>query len=272
MENVLDIVYSYSFLNKLLDKKAIEQIIDIVCKLDDIETIEDIRIYTYSHKSLSNKDLATYMEGDIEIYLSKIYNYIHTYTMDYFIDTKTTSKFERCFINNLFILETVLHELEHALQNQYYILEKKDTIEHKLTSVELSHINHINDMYDSNRYEHRRLKDTYQQFYEFSFIERMADIRSKEKVLSMLEKVKDQEQRIYEYEQTLLHFNKICIYRHSSFSPTIKFFMGIGKYVDIKKMNLNNLSYDDRLEYGLTLTQEELFSNKEILRKKRIHY
>lgn len=270
MENVLDIIFDYTIQNRLLDKKAVDKIMDILISEEGIEIIENRTIYTRTYKGKNNKDFATYIDGDIEIFLNRIYRFLYTNTEDYFIDTKKINRFEKYLINNLYIVSTIIHELEHALQNQYHILGKSDTLEQQLVNLELDHINRINDLYDTNRFEHRRLRDAYKQFYEYSFIERMADIKSQEKILHMIERLKKHEKRIYEYEQTILLFYKINGYKNSNFSPTIRFFMGIGKYVAIKGMGFNGLDYQDRLRYGLNLTKEEINKNKELIRKRRI--
>ena len=72
MKNILDIIYGYSINNKLLDKKAINKIVELIIKEFNIEIIDEINIITNFNSSLSNVNLATYSEGEIEIFLSRI--------------------------------------------------------------------------------------------------------------------------------------------------------------------------------------------------------
>ena len=267
MDNILDIIYEYSMRKKLLDRKAIEIIITIMIKENNIEIINNINIITHLFDNLSEKTLAYYFNGDINIYLSKIYKYLKKYSDNNLIDNKNLSEFEEYLINNLFILRTVFHELEHS-NHERLIHYNNVSIEKELIKIELDFINRINNLYYGDEEKYNRLKKLYDNLYDISFIERLADIWSHEQIIKVLETDKNELKRIYEYEKLLLLNTELSTYKNFNDMPTIRFFIAIGKAKEISKYDLYDLDFKTRLRLGLNLSFDEYFLNQRKLEKK----
>ena len=268
MENILEIIYSYSKKKILLDKKAIDKIIEIFKREYNLDILYETTIIQYSNKDYHNKDLSNYYDGSIYIYLARIYAYLKKYPINNYINNKTLSTFERFLINNLFILKTVFHELEHAIQDQLFISGKNDTIEEQLSRIELLHIEDYNRIYDIDRRLYNKLHNQYKENYDSSFLERMADINSYKKALKTLESVKDQLGKIYEYEELLLLYIHMNTYKTYQDNPTVRFFTSIDKQDEISSIPLDGLDYSQRLKLGLNLSRTEYYSNMQALKKK----
>jgi hypothetical protein len=218
--------------------------------------------------SLNEKTLAYYLDGDINIYLGKIYKYLKVYSLNNFIDNSKLSLFEKYLIDNLFILKTIFHELEHALQEQLMIYSNDDTIEKKLIRIETDFINETNYSFYEDKEEYKKRKKLYSDCYDISIMERLADIKSFEYVFKVLESIKKEIIKIYEYEQLLLLNLKISTYISYHDMPTIRFFIKIKKLTEALKIDFSHLNFEDRLKYGFNLSYEEYNRSQGILKKR----
>ena len=267
MGNILDIIYNYSKQSKLLDKNAVLLIFQILIKKYNIDNINSIHI----GNKLNHHTLGYNVSKEIGICLPRIYSYTqkNIYNDNY---KNSLNYYLKC---NMAILQIILHELEHAIQRMKIKLNSNDIetyllkIEHDyaaeiwegyLNSISIKkHINYIN-----------KIKD-YKLCYLISFKERMAQINSYNKSLQIIEPIKDEDNKLYHLYETYYLVSKICTYTSQDehlVAPTVFFFESIDKLEELNKIDRSNMSYEDRLKYGLELTADELKQTKELIKKR----
>lgn len=273
MENILDIVYNYSRQNKLLDKFAIRY---ILLELLDEEKLDYITIEIDDKDKILylNNKLATFKSNTIKVFLSRINEYIASdnyktnYKNEYILN-----RFQKCLRKNLIILQTLMHENEHVLQ---FHKEKENTIEDNLTNLELEFIDETENIMENKNIglfkrlnEFKKNKNLYNNNYQISFLERMADINSYQNVLSLIEPIKNEAREVYDLENDLLLESIMKNYKNIMDAPSIRFFINIGKLDELNKLDLVNLSEEERLRLGLKIDGKDYISNNAYLLSKK---
>lgn len=276
MDNVLDIVYEYSINCRLLDDSAIERIINIIKKESDLSNVQKIErrsslpitkhttIAAYSHldKSIVLYPAAIKREFLFGEYKSKLKI------------EDTLDKVEKYFRRNLHMVFIILHELEHANQ---FMHQKDSSLEMQLANIELRYIYDIGDTFDCfcgatdiekvvESYKHYRI---YRKNYKTSLIERLANSNAILKVSEMTRKLGNT--KLEELYDSLLLDYYMSRYKSEDDSPTKRFFKAIERdhlltYFLVKH---DDLSYEDRIKFGLNLTSDEYRTNKELIKSKR---
>ena len=172
---------------------------------------------------------------------------------------------------NLHVLRTIFHELEHIKQEVYKYSYNFD-IKQKLVV-----LNDIKPNTTANTLKERienylrgyKYYRYYQKNHDLSPIERMANIKASKYINSFMDQLENNNEGITKFRLCDQYdiLNKVRYGYHlvSSLtnSPSIDFIISIHEKVKDKHVNLNSLlpdmslSFDDRLYYGLELTEEE---------------
>ena len=269
MNSIFDVVYSYSVQNKLLDKNAINY---ILIELLNENNFQKINIFIDNKKKpvyLDDK-LASYKNNTINVFLSRINEYILSdkYKTN-FKNEYILNKFQNYLRKNLVILQALFHEIEHVEQ-----FNNKDniTLEQKLCNLEKEFISETENIMNDNSLslfkrmnEFSKNKKLYRNNYEISFMERMADINSYKKILELLEPIKSKVQDVYDLENYLLMETIMKSYKNIMDTPTIRFFINIGKFNELAQYDLINLSEEDKLLYGLKIDGKDYINNNAFL-------
>ena len=292
MNNILDLVTEYSKKRKILDEDAIEKIINYYIDDFEVSIINNIYIINKIELLLSNVTLGNYVEDYIEIFYSRIKTYIRG---AYYITESPIENdlilYERIWRINIFILSILFHELEHAQQAQISLNNNPNNFEEKLIIIENNFMDHLGQKVLNKCEYNKETKEysftipqmllyriawyldnkKYDRLYNYSLLERLADIDSKEKIIYILSENKTDIPNLYKLLEQILISRKLREYDESKDSPTIDFFN--------KLIGKKNFSYDDmptnytleeRLRLGLPISSIEYTEtfNKLILQKK----
>lgn len=142
MESILKIIYDKTIDNKILDSKDIEKILEILV----VEKRLNDYILNISIQQIRSNNLASY-----STYTKKITIYtemINKMVKDIEKNILNINVFEATLYKNLSILQTLLHEVEHA--NQQKIAYNDNTLEALI--IRLSYL--VNNGYNENLYEY----------------------------------------------------------------------------------------------------------------------
>lgn len=142
MESILKIIYDKTIDNKILDSKDIEKILEILV----VEKRLNDYILNISIQQIRNSNLASY-----STYTKKITIYtemINQMVKDIEKNILNINVFEATLYKNLSILQTLLHEVEHA--NQQKNAYNDNTLEALI--IRLSYL--VNNGYNEHLYEY----------------------------------------------------------------------------------------------------------------------
>jgi hypothetical protein len=98
-------------------------------------------------------------------------------------------------------------------------------------------------------------------------MERLANLNSYEKIKKMLELIKDELTDLLTLMDQVILSTQMETY-DSKWGPTLLFFDNLDSYdEDISIYESLDLPYEDRIKFGLNLTDEEFNNNKQLLLK-----
>lgn len=237
-EEILKLLYDYSLKGRIVDKKFIEKIIEIITlkrsltnqvldlKIED--TQEDLVLATYKHK----EKIVVFYKNNINKMLELLKKYDCLFT-----------DFEKILYRNVFIIETILHEMEHAYQMKI-----------------------INDLSNCN-IDARLLRETfnedclneeiYLKYYRVIPLERLAEFNSWFTMVNILKSISKKVSSLYEFTATV--FIEECLRGYEDNNPSEEYFKSINKtkfYESIKK-ELEKSSLRLRVMYGMPIDLEE---------------
>lgn len=271
MDNVLDILYEYSINHRLLDRKAISRIMDIILKTNNYDNKISYIISKDSKFDIANWNSDSVlgefdMKSTIYIYYWEILKSIRKKKYLSSIDRKyELSELEIAFKRNLLILETLFHELEHVKQLEIVRNIYNRSIEGKIYQYEINYMHPNIDIFDEGIFGYYALavKHTliYNRNYNLSFMERMANIKSLEEIYRLLLKLGNDYSKLYTIQGKIIDYYITREYENGLIGPTTKFITNLGYTSYFTKDDLLNiikkLNLDDRIRYGFTITEEE---------------
>ena len=287
MNNILDLVYDYSKNFRILDLFAIDKIMSILLQENELDTIS-CELISDNNIFLSHKELGYFANNTICLYINNLRKKVLKDKHILFEKEKNLPLFQYILRQNLEILHTLFHEVEHAIQDKILSENNDKDLERKLLRIEKHFIdNALNQItfYDTiemiERYipgliEYHKDMKIYKTNYDISIMERLADANSLTKIKNMLEQIKKEIPELYELEddvklQYLMKSYKILNKKHKNkeiiISPTEEFIKNLGYINSLNKLNIGNLTYDDRFKYGLQITKEEYENNTTRLKK-----
>ena len=277
MENILDIIYDYSKKYKLLDEDAFNKIMDELFKINNLEE------YSFEIGSTKNpffRDLGDLIGKDIFIFPKNIKNRINSnrYRIDSPLE-ETLPTFEKFLRMNTEMLLTCTHEVEHAIQDKAMRENNDDTLEKKLIRIEDSYLRNTEGklvfmnpiekilLLIPSYFEFKKLELAYERNYDISLMERLANLNSYEKIRDMLKQIKSELTTLPTLMDQVILTTQMETYI-DKWGPTLLFFDKLFLYND-KTAQYESLDfpYEDRIKYGLNLTDEEFLDNNEKMLK-----
>ncbi|MGM9878491.1 MAG: hypothetical protein ACI31R_00450 [Bacilli bacterium] len=251
MENILKIIYDKSQLNKTLDLKDIEKILDqLIIKKQLNEYISNMKV-----QQIRSKKLASYSNytKTITIYSNVIDLMIQNINNQLKINDDLT---KNLYIN-LSILQVIMHEVEHA--NQEKIIDTTNNLE--------SFILKLSELVPENS-----------TLYECTPEERLAEIKSYKEILSLISIFNSKPKQInelieidslqrslrgYHYENQIVT-TPLMTYFEKGNKPELLAPLSIN---DNKERIISIYNLEDRFKYGLPIMTEEYISSMSALVK-----
>lgn len=240
MESILKIIYDKTIANKILDLKDIEKILEILV----VEKRLNDYILNISIQQIRGNNLASY-----STYTKKITIYaemINQMVKDIEKNILNINVFEATLYKNLLILQTLLHEVEHA--NQQKIAYNDNTLEALI--IRLSYL--VNNGYDEN-------------LYEYCPEERLAEIKTFEEIFILVSCVNKKLitlPNIIEMEKLKRQLRGYHYKNNFVTVPIVDYFtIGNKKELldtfDLSNVCLKNYALNDRCKYGFPISINE---------------
>ena len=281
---ILRLLYDYTRAGRLVDKKYIEKLTEIVVKRRTISDYVQKIIYT---DCLSKDDYSVSCAAYGMTTGELIIDY-EAIQMSMEFNTRYDclfNQFEQLLYKNLTITQYILHELEHAYQNKKTDDKNDKSIEAKLIKasfmIEMLIKNpKFRESLANNSISKKELleyikldKELYRQYYELNPSERFAEIYSYDTLLKVLEPIKEHTPNMYEFITALKLENMLRGYEtafRENGCPTEVYLNGTGngivwRNLDFYSKDRNELmekvqtKYDlpKRLTLGLPITYKE---------------
>ena len=279
MKNILDVLYEYANKRQILDINAIEKIIRSYINEYDINIIKNVYIINKNEILYGKTILGKYLEDYIEIYYARLLCVLNDerYKTESIYEDKLDI-YESIFRMNIFITSIICHELEHAIQEQMFLLNKPVSFEDKLIIEENNYLDHLgykalkNCIYNEetgeyklNFIEHMKYlimykldNKRYMKNYDISLLERLADIDSLTKIYETISEIKNKVPNTYIILGDEIIERKLRDYDNCKISPTIDFFNNIlGKNNNLFNYDNNSYTLDERLRLGFPISDDE---------------
>ena len=286
--DLLKLLCNYSYDDKYADDKFIFNSFSFIIKELDLDDFIK-NIYLESN-CLKDKVIAEYFFRDkyVSFYMnSKDYLVNHQFKLF----DKSNSK-EKLFFKNCLILQTILHECEHA--NQMKKIDKSSNLESDVLNISFFSNNKlIVDTLRGFNYSDQDIKSFYSTIckiksnnYYNNYIhapeERLAEINSIIRLIKIIEPVKHIFVDTYNAFMIKLYSNYLIGYKKNNdkYSPTINYLKesgfefvlpGYKWFNNNDNMCFNNIiynySFDDRVKTGLYITD---FEYNNLLNKKKL--
>ena len=274
MEEIYNIIDYYSKKNMLLDKKAILAIIKILFLENNIDNKYKIKVYNKFFLLNKKNVLASFDYESIQVYLSRLKSVILNENNDrknIFSLEEELNNYENFVFKNTYILQIIMHEMEHLLQFEgkidYYKQIEKDFMyiekNFVLSLIKILKVKNVSPIIKKAQF--RILKQLYDDNYDLSFIERMTEIYSMEKTSSLINTYYQDSNKLIDLNNLLLLNVKMRPYKNEKDIPTERFFSNIGRLEDYLNVDKNNLSSDERFRYGLEIDVNDFINNKILL-------
>ena len=271
MLEVFKLIYEYSKNGLIVDKEFIERFVQLELQIKKSSAAYIQNVNIYSKHASEEYALANYNYGNLNVYIDKIYEKIETLyrALELFSDV------EKLFLANVNISQLLLHEIEHAAQEQKIFVSR--TIEGDI----LRFCHGRNTNYDRD-FEFTKKIQTNPQWllmcvkenYFCVPYERLAEMYSCDEMLSILGYFPELFPNLLELFSIKKLSSLIIGYldeKESLISPTIKYLQEIGmdKYLvdcswynenDFSSLSANYMSQFnlmERLKYGFPITEKE---------------
>ena len=275
MDNLLDIIYTYTTNNKILDEYAVKNILIQLLKDNKLDTFINYKIVNKKRldTSFGNKQiLGEYdFHDNIFIYLNEINKYINCnkwktiYHKEY-----EYNNFYECLAKNMIILETIIHEVHHAKQVAMTQDIYDYSVEKQIVRYEIDYINPYFDIFDLNfiefYFDYFKRKINYYHCYNISFMERMANNISLNKIKEIIIKLNLDNNFLYDVYKKISITYLLKEYKNNLLGPTIKFMKRIGCTDEFNNSDvfdmIDSMEYNERIKYGLPITEDEYILKK----------
>ena len=259
-DELLDLYDDYVSNNKYADYNFVNQVFIIVNKYHPIgEYLKNVYISDKENEYIS-------VDKTINISFNQIYNV--TYKL------KDILKNDYVYFYNLVVLETIFHELEHVFQEEIkdkgennietFLLVLSDPI--RIVNLEYNYSNIINTI--KLILKIRRQKKYYQKNHDIVPYERLANLRSYHRTLTLLtdyDKENNDISTYYKVVNTLINSALLKGYRllgEKTNSLSLDYLAGmkVKDNKDFIKFNIfhdENMKKEERVLYGLELSKDE---------------
>lgn len=291
---LLKLLFDYSQQGKVVDQNYMDKLVEIVVREEGLDNyVRRTKIVTdeIQKRNISSDriTLAVYssLYKRISLYANNINKILECYEQYLPLFTPV----EQLFFRNIMISQIILHELEHA--NQERMIEEdyqKESLETTILrlSDKIVRPRHIEKLLESGYPSHlitiyiKAKERHYKENYMTDPHERLAEIKSQQQILDMLELIKDITPNLVDYEGTskierLLRgyieydYDMISVptfeYLQNplAFEELSRFHCYQNNYDDSLKVAKKHYSLEERLTYGLSIDQKEYQYCQEVI-------
>lgn len=262
-EQILKLIYDYSNNGKLADKNFIEQIVKIVCEYENISKyIKNIEFKPINSQDNSSIAGYNYKEKKIILFYEQLNKYLNTKkSSDVFISSS-----EKIFYKNVEIVDSILHELEHAKQSK--VMETESNLESSI--LKITGVGKSRELFEAqlrkmgygnalvNIFLEEKMKNYYK-YYNFAPHERLAEINAHSKMADIIYPIKNFIPNIYKLENIFIVRNKLKGYTldNKLISPTVYYLRNQNEEV-----NLNKFSWYDKNEDKCLVLSKNLYNTE----------
>ena len=283
-EKLLKLLYDYSSRGKLADRYFVCEIINIFA--NEFQLQNYLVSERFQDCDLPNRSIAGYCYGEkkIYIYTDVIREESQRYNKKY---GPYMSKINLVYLKNLAVMQTVLHELEHALQakkvkeedsEEARILRitgigaSKDYIAENLLNLGMS-MNTINIFLNQKT-------DKYRMLHDYTPNERLAELNSYARLLEMTSSIRECMKPAYARMERKLTETQLYGYKQDGLyiSPTIFYLEQQGEHLELQKfawydpnpvVALNKaqstFNLEKRIKLGLPISKSEYKAREKLL-------
>lgn len=240
---ILKLIYDYSINGKLVDKKFIYKIIEIVVSKKSLNYyVRSVQFTNELYKNDYKVTSAIYDTLSMTILID--YESIQIVMEDNSFYDQLFCTLEQIMFRNLTITQIILHELEHAFQNKQFDDKFDNSIEAKLVKASLvldeviknpgflpAILNGKIPVQDFIAYM-KQNKKLYYKYYHLNPTERLAQVNSIETILHSIESIKENIPNLYEFILASLIEEMLKGYKDSwkkGICPTQVYLFGIGQ-------------------------------------------
>lgn len=276
-EEILKLVYNYTYNGKIVDRQYIDKLIEIVVKNRELNKYVTEVHFNNDYPENNENGIVTAGYNMYFKYIQINVNAVNEIISNYECYNSLFNTFEEKMFKNLIITQMILHELEHAYQNK--ILDsKEDSVENRLIKTSLSFVKALKNPKFLNMLNEDGITDEdfknyaaiqreiYKKYYIFDPIERMAEIYSTAIVLKTLEEIKEYIPNLYGYENATFVEKMLMSYEESwteGSCPTEVYLRGIRKenvwnsLGNATQTDITKLPLEKRMILGLPITGNE---------------
>lgn len=286
---LLKLFYDYSTREKLVDEYYIDKFLDIVINEKELNNyVKNINIIIDENSFFSissfedDQTIASYNPFFKTI---KVCEYTFDYLFDFIDKYDAIFYDEKIFYKNAFISQTLLHEIEHAMQEKIIDTENSDlsnilkyssySLDNNLKE-KLMNKGYDNDSIIKFMISQKKIKrKNYIKNYSISPHERLAEINSYQEMINILSQIKEKIPNLFAFEKSTLKANMLTGFEllDNGFisSPTITYISNNGESNNLstfdwydkekaKCLKLCKAKYnlDERIKLGLMIDSDEL--------------
>lgn len=291
---LLKLLFDYSRQGKIIDQDYMDKLVEIVVTEEGLDNyVRKAKIVAdelqKSNRTSDRIALAEYnsLYKMISLYANNINRILEHY--EQYLPLFTPG--EQLFFQNITISQIILHELEHA--NQERMIEedyKKESLETTILSLSEKKVRpwHIEKLLESGYPPHliavylKAKESHYKENYMMAPQERLAEIKSQQQILDMLELIKDITPNLVDYEGTGKIESLLRGYREYDYDtisvPTFEYLQNPLAFEELSRFHCYQNNYDDslkeakkyysleeRLTYGLSIDQKEYQYCQEVI-------
>ena len=251
LEKILKIIFDFSIKGNLATKELIRSIIELLVNYYEVDDyVSNIKISNFNSQML-----ASYNEDEKVIYIN--YQKIICSVASHISNNSNIVNFNhKILLINMYILEILLHELEHIIQ---------------IKKIATNNNEESNFLKISNNWEQRlkiiNVKKYNMHLYKVNPLEREANLKSNKKLTILSEELNIKEINFFfnnEYFTTTLNDYNIA----NLIYPTTIFFKDFkkdSKFKETLQILNSHISLNRRLELGLQISRDEFeFVNEKL--------
>ena len=272
MDKMANIIYEYSLKHKLLDTEIVKVLVAENLKENDLE---DYVEYVVTDKkrldtSWGNKHLLGEYDfrNRIYIYLNEINLFIenNVWKTKYHKEAELDSFFEY-IAKNIFIVETIIHEVHHAKQMDMFMDSNDKSMEKQLIKLEYDYIlPTFNTFNIAGYFNYFTRRINYYHCYSISPMERLTNITVRNKVNELINRLNLDNDTLKNIYLNMRDDYLLKAYRNNLIGPTFRFLVRtnhMGAYIASEAfIETLLLDLDDTIKYGYPITKEDYIMKK----------
>ena len=283
-EKIFKLIYDYLKSNRMIDQEYIDKVIEIVVNDESLhDYVKETKYITDKEMNKHNGKGWTVQIADASKLMDLAYNH-ETHTIKVYTDN-IPKIYDICYNKMDFdnpksaffsiYTQRILHEIEHG--NQERIINEEDNLEAKILCACRPRVN-ISNEYSANKKVEEVAKilfrtALYYANYEYSPMERMAEISSYKKMKSIISLDKIDLSNTTQYFNEMILKKLIEAYDDSYLSPTIRYIKILWQYdkenplakfdwysedeEECLRKSVELYSFEKRINWGLPVEKEK---------------